>query len=87
MKTELSKEDYLKLVGLFTLAHHHLKALKDIELAAAQTIELKPEEGWDGDYFGHLSDALCDVDTTLPDETLRKLKIMVKKKDLKANNM
>lgn len=87
MKTELSKEDYLKLVGLFALAHHHNKALWEINIAAAEIIEMESDGDFGDGYYGHLSDALCDVDSTSPDGTLRKLKITVKKKDLKPNSV
>lgn len=80
MKTEISEEDYLKLVGLYTIAQHHNKALQEIELAVADVIEMEPKEGFGGNYFGHVSDAIWDFDMTLPGETLRKLKITVKKK-------
>lgn len=78
MKEELSKEDYLKLVGLYTVAHHHLKALREIEIAAAEIIEIEPDDGFDN-YYGHLSDDLCDSEVILPDSMLRKMKIIVKK--------
>lgn len=75
MKTEISREDYLKFVGLFALGHHYTKALREIEVAAAEVIEALPQFD---DYYGHISDAMCDVDES-PDNVLRKLKITVKK--------
>lgn len=78
MLKELCKGDYLKLVGLFTLAHHHNKALREIEVAAAEIIQMESDVG---NYYGHLSDALYEasIEPVSIDDTLRNLDITVKK--------
>lgn len=47
--------DYLKLMGLLTLASEHNKALADIERAAAGVVGAKDN---DTGYFGHVTDAV-----------------------------
>ena len=79
MKTEISKEDYLKLVGLFTLARSHTKAIQEIEIAAAEIIKMEAKDGFGDNYYGHLSDEIWSFDTTSPDDTLKRLKIKVAK--------
>lgn len=51
MKT-ITYDDYLRLVGLLTLAADHRKALGDIERSAAAITGDRPEAG------GHTSDAV-----------------------------
>jgi hypothetical protein len=53
--TEISREDYQRLLGLKLLADQHEKALHDICAAAAK---ITGEYELDSDYYGHTSDAM-----------------------------
>jgi hypothetical protein len=71
MKTEITKEEYLQLVGLLTLARQHKKMVDEIEEAMKQVI------GEEADY-GHCGDAIWENDGTYTaNDLLKKLKIKV----------
>lgn len=58
----ISRSDYLKLVGVLTLAQSHNKALKDLEKIAAELV------GEEHEYGGLSSDAVYgerDADSLL----------------------
>jgi len=58
-KKTITHDDYLRLVGLLTLARDHNRMLKEIERSAAR-ITGETDEHSD-DYFGITSDAVvCD---------------------------
>ena len=58
-KSKLFRNEYYQLLGLFKLASDHVKALKQIELSAA---ELVGEENDGSGYYGHVTDAIYGDD-------------------------
>ena len=71
MKTKITKNERLQLIGLLTLAAFHMKAVEDIEKAA---LEITGEE----DDCGHTVDALFDPSRRDADQLLERLNIKVK---------
>lgn len=67
-KTEISKSEYLQLVGLLTLASQHERAMEDIRTAALQITG-------ETDDCGHTCDAIWNGYSA--DELLGKLGIKV----------
>ena len=54
-KREISKNDYVRVVGLLTLAEYHVKMCEDIQRNIAEILRVSDEGGG---YFGHVSDAI-----------------------------
>jgi hypothetical protein len=73
MCTTISRTDYLKLVGLMTLAAGYSAKLRDIERAAAE-ITGEPDQG--SGYYGHTSDTAHDREPDV-DYLLERLGITV----------
>ncbi|MBW3624083.1 MAG: hypothetical protein KY468_11805 [Armatimonadetes bacterium] len=74
MKT-ISRNEYLQLVGLQTLAANHNRQLREIEKAA---YAITGEGDLSEDYLGgHTSDAMYDTDNISVDDLLRRLEITV----------
>jgi hypothetical protein len=76
VKASITPAERLQLIGLLTLADHHDAALKDIERAAAELLQVPPDEPGQ-DYYGHLSDAMYDGNRRSADRLLDLLKITV----------
>lgn len=71
--TEISREQFLQLEGLLTLARHHKRSLDEIARAACQITGEKPGDG------GHTDDATyCEYNA---ETLLEKLEIKVKESD------
>lgn len=64
----ISYDDYLRFLGLVTLAQGHVQALRDIERSALQLLE--------DEELGHVSDLIWGGDRT-PDQVLQLLEISV----------
>jgi hypothetical protein len=75
-KTEISRSEYLQLVGLLTLAKRHTAALRDLERAAAEITGDREEYG----SFGLTSDVLYQDDPDA-DDLLRRCGITVTPED------
>lgn len=74
-QSEISQEKYLQLIGLLTLAQHHMRSLEEIEKSAGQLIGMKKERFND---FGHLTDAIyTSSDGFDIDEVLARMNIIV----------
>lgn len=69
---EISWSDYLKVVGLFHLAHECYQKTEDIVKAVAELVDEKGDEG----YYGHVSDCIYE-DINDADELLRRLAIKI----------
>ena len=70
MKT-ISRDDYLKTVGLLTLAQSYAKKAGEAEAALGELLDC--QEGQH--YFGHASDAVWEGHSA--DEMLRRMKVEV----------
>ena len=76
-KTSISQDDYLRLVGLLTLARDHNRALSDIRLSAVAITGEYDDTGLGGEVYGHTGDAVYDDNGGNADALLRKLGIKV----------
>ena len=76
-KTTISYDDYLRLVGLLTLARDHNRTLNDIRRSALAITGEYDDNDATGEYYGHTGDAVYDDNGGRADELLRKLGIAV----------
>ena len=75
--TTISYDDYLRLVGLLTLAKDHNRALADIRHSALAITGEYDDIEVQGEYYGHTSDAVYDDNSNDANALLRKLGITV----------
>lgn len=76
-KKQISRDDYLRALALFTLAHEHYVEARRFGEALNRIIMADPKETWPG---GHVDDAIyCDDrgSTGVFDEALRRTGIKV----------
>ena len=76
-KTTISYDDYLRLVGLLTLARDYNRALNDILHSALAITGEYDDNDATGEYYGHTGDAVYDDDGGDADALLRRLGISV----------
>lgn len=80
-KTQITREEYYQLCGLFSLANQHNRAIEVIERAAAALVGEPPDEHFSG-YYGLVSHHLIGFkDGSTADALLRALKIEVETAD------
>ncbi|MGI4789230.1 MAG: hypothetical protein ACRYFS_10330 [Janthinobacterium lividum] len=75
-KTSISRNDYLRLLGLLTLAKDHNKALSALQ-RSAEEITGETGDGTESGNYGHTADAIYDEGSNSIDALLRKLGITV----------
>jgi hypothetical protein len=71
-KVLVSKDEYICLVGLLTLASYHQHQIRDIERSMASLLEVQGDEFG---YYGHVSDSLYEDYDAM--ELLKKLGISI----------
>lgn len=74
-KKTITRDDYLRLVGLLTLARDHNRVLRDIEHSVAGLVGAEDDSSGGSSYYGHASDAVYSDYTA--DEMLGRLEITV----------
>ena len=74
MKSELSRAEYLQIVGLLALADRHARMLTEIRQSVGDLLGISEGDAEDG----HISDAVWDDNSRDADLMLRKLKVTVK---------
>ena len=76
-KTSISYDDYLRLVGLLTLARDHNRTLNDIRHSALAITGEYDDNDATGEYYGHTGDTVYDDTGGNADALLRKLGVSV----------
>ena len=76
-KPTISGDDYLRLVGLLTLAHDHNRVLNDIRRSAVAITGEYDDSDFGSEVYGHTGDAVYDDNGGSADALLRKLGIAV----------
>lgn len=71
MKRQITQQEFLMLVGLFSLAKHHLSHLHEIEAAATAILADDDDDGKDRDSVSgapaHISDEIFGRDCNAQD--------------------
>lgn len=75
MKTSITYDDYLRLLGLVRLGHDANQRVNDLENAAGRLLDVPNEGDEESPYYGHVSDVISGNRGV--DDMLRILRITV----------